>query len=109
MSLCLVWMLRKSPEFAEAERALPSPAGRQVQLGVSGERLGLTPFSAAAVLGLVISPLSFSAFKKLLFVRSTKTNFHEHFSCSGGEGAAGAVTGGVPPITSWVLTRYSGG
>lgn len=50
MSLCLVWMLRKSPEFAEAERALPSPAGRQVQLGVSGERLGLTPFSAAALL-----------------------------------------------------------
>lgn len=32
---------KKSPEFAEAERALPSPAGRQVQLGVSGERLGL--------------------------------------------------------------------
>lgn len=41
MSLCLVWMLRKSPEFAEAERPLPSHAGRQVQQGVSGERLSL--------------------------------------------------------------------
>lgn len=46
---------------------------------------------------MVISPLSFSAFKQLFFVRSTKPVLHTHFSHSGGEGASEAVMGVALP------------
>lgn len=74
MSLCLVWMLNQRGLYLHM---LEGRFGWESVWGSESD--GQTLFSAAGVLHVVISPLLFSAFKKLLFVRSTKTILHVHF------------------------------